>query len=86
MSVITPVLAITGTAFANSWYNTGKPDLKIPVAGALAAAVGSGISQVPGLAPVITAVAWVAFVAVLIAPVQNPSPASNLTKVIGGLH
>lgn len=83
--VIVPVLATTGVAFANHWYNTKSVDLKIPVAGAIAAAVGSGISQVPGMAPVMTAIGWLAFVAVLISPVQKPSPADNLTKIIGGL-
>jgi len=85
MGVIVPVLATTGVAFANHWYNTGAIDLKIPVAGAIAAALGSGISQIPGLGPVITAVAWLSFVAVLIAPVQNPPPVTNLNKIIGGL-
>jgi len=85
MSVITPVLATTAVAFANDWYNTKSVDLKIPVAGAIAAAVGAGISQVPGLAPVMTAIGWLAFVAVLIAPVQNPPPVTNLQKIIGGL-
>jgi hypothetical protein len=83
--VIVPVLAATGVSFANHWYNTGQIDLKIPVAGAIAAAVGAGISQVPGLEPVMTAIGWLAFVAVLIAPVQVPSPAQNLSKIIGGL-
>lgn len=83
--VIVPVLATTATAFVNQWYNTGAVDLKIPVAGAIAAAVGAGISQVPGLGPVMTAVGWLAFVAVLIAPVQSPPPITNLQKIIGGL-
>ena len=83
--VIVPVLAATGVSFVNHWYNTGQIDLKIPVAGALAAAVGAGISQVPGLEPVMTAIGWLAFVAVLIAPVQVPSPAVNAQKIIGGL-
>ena len=83
--VIVPVLATTATAFVNDWYNTGSADWKIPVAGAIAGAVGSLISQVPGLDPVMTVVGWLAFVAVLIAPVQNPTPIANLTKLTGGL-
>ena len=83
--VIVPVMATTGVAFANNWYNTGQVDLKIPVAGALAAVLGSAISQVPGLAPVMTAIGWLSFVAVLIAPVQKPSPITNLSKITGGL-
>jgi hypothetical protein len=83
--VITPVLVTTGVAFANHWYNTNSIDLKIPVAGAIAALVGAGISQIPGLEPVMTAIGWLAFVAVLIAPVQNPTPIANLQKITGGL-
>jgi hypothetical protein len=83
--VIVPVMATTGVAFANHWYNTGTIDLKIPVAGALAAVLGAGFSQVPGLAPVMTAIGWLSFVAVLIAPVQKPSPITNLSKITGGL-
>jgi hypothetical protein len=85
MSVITPVLITTGVAFANNFYNTGAVDLKIPVAGAIAALIGSAISAVPGLAPVMTGIGWLAFVAILIAPVQNPSPIQNLTKITGDL-
>ena len=32
-----------------------------------------------------TAIGWLSFIAVLIAPVQNPSPITNLQKIIGGL-
>lgn len=83
--VIVPVLAAAGVSFANRWYNTGQADLKIPVAGAIAAVAGSGISQIPGMAPVMTAIGWLAFVAVLIAPVQTPSPLANIQKITGGL-
>lgn len=83
--VIVPVLATTGVSFVNHWYNTGSADLKIPVAGGIAAALGAAISQIPGLDPVMTALGWLAFVAVLIAPVQTPSPIANLQKITGAL-
>jgi hypothetical protein len=83
--VIVPVLATTGVAFVNKWYNTHSVDLKIPVAGAIAAAIGAGFSQIPGLEPVMTAIGWLAFVGFLIAPVQSPSPLANLQKITGGL-
>lgn len=83
--VIVPILATTGVAFANKWYNTHSVDLKIPVAGAIAALIGAGFSQIPGLAPVMTRIGWIAFVAFLISPVQNPSPLANLQKITGGL-
>jgi hypothetical protein len=83
--VIVPVLATTGIAFANRWYNTGALDLKIPVAGGIAAAIGAGLSQIPGFEPVMTLIGWIGFIAVLISPVQAPSPLANLTKITGGL-
>ena len=83
--VVVPVLATTGVAFVNKWYTSGSVDLKIPVAGAIAAVVGSGISQIPGMAPVMTAIGWLGFVAVLISPVMNPSPLASLQKITGGL-
>jgi len=81
----TPILATTGVAFVNRWYNTGSPDLKIPVAGGIAALLAAGFSQIPGLAPVVTGIAWLGFVAITIAPVQTPSPLANLQKITGGL-
>jgi hypothetical protein len=81
--VIVPVLTATGVSFANHWYNTNQVDLKILVAGAVAAAVGAGISQIPGLEPVMTGIGWLAFVAVIISPLQNPSPLQNLSKIGG---
>jgi hypothetical protein len=83
--VIVPVLAATGVSFVNHWYNTNQVDLRIPAAGAVAAVVGAGISQIPGLEPVMAALGWLAFVGVLIAPVQNPSPVQNVQKITGGL-
>ncbi len=83
--VIVPVLAATAVAFINHWYNTNTIDLKIPAAGAIAAVTGAGISQIPGLEPVMTAIGWLAFAGVLIAPVQNPSPIANVQKITGGL-
>ncbi len=83
--VIVPVLATTGVAFVNKWYNTSSVDLKIPVAGGIAALIGAAISQIPGMEPVMTAIGWLAFVAVLIAPVQTPTPLANLQKITGGL-
>lgn len=83
--VIVPVLAATAVAFVNHWYNTNQIDLKIPAAGAVAAVIGAGISQIPGLEPVMTSIGWLAFVGVLIAPVQTPSPIANVQKITGGL-
>jgi len=84
--VIVPVLATTGVAFVNDWYNTGSVDLKIPVAGAIAAAIGAGFSQIPGFAPVMTSIGWLAFVGYLLAGgAGKGTPISNVQKITGGL-
>lgn len=84
--VIVPVLATTGVAFVNTWYNTRTVDLKIPVAGAIAAAIGAGFSQIPGFAGVMTSVGWIAFVGYMLAGGGGKgTPVDTLTKITGGL-
>lgn len=80
---VTPMLILTGVSFANKWYNTGSADLKILVEGGIATALLALAAQAPGFAPVAGAVAWLALVAVSIAPVQSPTPAQNLLKITG---
>ena len=83
-SYLTPMLLIIGTAAANSWYNTGGTvDLKIPVAGAVATGILGILSNIPGLEPVLANIAWIAFIAVVISPVQSPSPLANIQKITG---
>lgn len=79
---LTPIGLITGVSFANHWYNTQQPDLKILVAGGIAATTAAVLSNIPDIEPVIAGIAWIAFVALMIAPVQNPSPLQNLEKLI----
>jgi hypothetical protein len=82
-SYITPMLLLTGISFANDWYNKGSVDLKILVEGGLATGVLAIVNNIPGMSPVTTGIAWVAFVGLMIAPVQNPSPLQNLLKLTG---
>ena len=81
---ITPVLLLSGTAYANNWYNTGNAaDVKPLLFGALAGVILELFAAIPGMAPAATALGWTAFVGMLIAPVQNPSPVQNLLKLSG---
>lgn len=80
---LTPMLLLTGVSFANRWYNTGSADLKILVEGGIATGLLAVAANVPGLAPVLSGIAWIALVAVAIAPVQTPTPVQNLLKITG---
>jgi hypothetical protein len=84
MSPITPVLALSGVAYVNNWYNTGNPkDVKPLLFGGIAGLILELIAAIPGLGPAATALGWTAFVGMLISPVQNPNPVQNLLKISG---
>lgn len=80
---LTPVLLVTGVSFANDWLNTNSPDIKILLAGGIATGVAALISTIPGVSGAVTGIAWIAFVGMMIAPIQNPTPAQNLLKISG---
>lgn len=81
---IAPILALSGTAYVNNWYNTKNAlDVKPLLFGALAGLLLELIAAVPGAEPAATALGWTAFVAMLISPIQNPSPLDNLLKISG---
>jgi hypothetical protein len=83
-SPIAPVLALSAVSYANNWYNTkNAADVKPLLFGALAGLTLELIAAIPGAAPVATAIGWTAFVAMLISPVQKPSPLDNLLKISG---
>lgn len=63
-----PILILTGLSFADKWYSDRTVDLKIPVAGGIAYAIAALASQVPGAAPVVTGIAWVALAAAVVVP------------------
>jgi hypothetical protein len=81
---ITPILALSVTAYANNWYNTkNAADVKPLLFGALAGLVLELVAAIPGAEPAATALGWTAFIGMLISPVQNPSPVQNLLKISG---
>lgn len=80
---LTPMLLVTGMSFTNHWYNTHQVDLKILLEGGIATGILALINNINGAEPVTAGIAWIAFVALMIAPVQNPSPLQNLLKITG---
>jgi hypothetical protein len=83
VSYLTPILLTTGISFGNDFYNTGTPDIKILLAGGIAAGVAALVGNIPAAAEAVTGIAWIAFVGFMIAPIQNPSPVANLLKISG---
>jgi hypothetical protein len=81
---ITPILALSGVAYANNWYNTkNAADVKPLLFGALAGLTLELFAAIPGMEPAATAIGWLAFIGMMISPVQNPSPVENLLKISG---
>lgn len=81
---VTPMLALSGVAYANNWYNTGNPlDVKPLLFGGIALLFLELFAAVPGMEPVATALGWTAFAGMMISPVQNPSPVQNILKITG---
>lgn len=81
---LTPMLLTIGVSEANHFYNTKSLDIKILVLGGVATGILGLLGQIPGMKPVVTGLAWVAFTASVVAPIQNPSPAQNLLRITKG--
>lgn len=79
--VMTPVIALGVVSYANNWYNTGNAtDVKPLLFAGIAGLLLEGFSAL-GFSEAATALGWLAFIGMLISPVQNPSPAENLLKI-----
>ena len=86
---VTPILALSGVAYANNAYNekfapSALLDVKPLLFGGIALLFLELLAAVPGAQPVATAIGWTAFIGMLISPVQNPSPAQNILTITGG--
>lgn len=79
---VTPMLLTVGVSFGNKWKNSGSFDWKIPVEGAVATGILALVANIKGAEPVVTALAWAAFLGSVLLPVQKPSPAQNVLSII----
>lgn len=85
MSVLTPVIALGVTSYANNWYNTGNAaDVKPLLFAGISGLFLGAFAAIPGMEPAATLLGWTAFIGMMISPVQNPSPVQNLVKISGG--
>lgn len=81
---MSPMIALGVVSYANNWYNTKnvtdvKPLLFAGVAGLLLVGFGS----IPGNRETATLLGWTAFIGMMIAPIQKPSPTDNLLSIVG---
>jgi hypothetical protein len=84
-SPVTPMLALSVTAYANNWYNTGNAlDVKPLIFGGIATLFLELFAAIPGMEPTATLLGWTAFAGMFLSPIQNPSPAQNILKITGG--
>lgn len=80
---MTPMLVLGGVSYANAWYNGGSPtDVKPLLFAGIAALLLDAAAAIPGMGPAATVLGWTAVVGMLIGPVQSPSPADNLLKIV----
>ena len=85
MSAITPMIALGAVSYGNNWYNTGSvTDVKPLLFAGIAGLMLAGFGSIPGMETTATVLGWTAFIAMMISPVQKPSPAQNLLKITGG--
>jgi len=76
------ILAATIIAFSSEWYQTDKPNFRIPVAGILMAWVFQGIENLDENAGI--GLALIAFTTSLLAPVKGQkSPVDVAAKIVG---
>lgn len=77
------VLAATGIAAANDWYQTNQIPFKIGVAGLALALAMAGVEKISS--PVATGLASIMLVTVLITPISSKdSPLGTAAKIFGG--
>lgn len=79
-----PMILTTFVSFGNQWLGNGNLDLKIIVAGAVAAGGLALMEQIPGFSPIAEGIAWIAFITLMFTRLNGkPSPIDNLGKLTG---
>lgn len=74
------VMTATTISFVNEWYDTGTPNFRIPVAGAIFSLFAAGISDINQ--QVGTGIAILMFIGVMVTPVRGRnSPMGTLASL-----
>ena len=81
-SPVTPMIALGCVSYANNWYNTKDAlDVKPLLFAGVAAVLLTAFAAIPGNQRTAVMLGWTAFIAAMIAPIQNPSPVENLLNI-----
>jgi hypothetical protein len=81
-----PILLTGGITFLNEWLGNGKAptsEIKVLLATGVAAAGLALVEQIPGFQPLAVGIAWIAFITMMLTPLDGNSPVQNLAKVTG---
>ena len=83
-----PILLTGGITYLNQWLGNGRnpassAEIRVLLATGIAAGGLALIEQIPGVQPVAVGIAWIAFVTMMIAPINGNSPVQNLSRVTG---
>lgn len=70
------VLTATAISFANDWYQSGQPNLRIPVAGLFVALAFGGVEQLDTRAGV--GLAYLMLITALLTPINGKAPAETV--------
>lgn len=81
MAKSTGIMLVTGTiSFGNEWFQTGKPNWRIPIATMLTALILDGIEKFSPTAAV--GLASIAMITVLLTPLNGKSPIQEALTVL----
>jgi hypothetical protein len=79
-----PILLTGGITFVNKWIGNNQGiDLKILLATGVAAGGLALIEQIPDFSTLAVGIAWIAFVTMMVAPLDGNSPIQNIEKITG---
>ena len=83
-----PILLTGGISYVNGWIGNGKnpasqPEIRILLATGIAAGGLALIEQIPGMQPIAVGIAWIAFITMMLTPLNGNSPVQNIAKVTG---
>jgi len=85
-SYVTPILLTAGMTAANDWYQGKGVNFKALLGGGIAVGIAAVLAEIPGMAPVVAGIAWIAFVAALVVPAQQgqKTPLDTLLSIAQG--
>ena len=79
-----PILLTGGMEFANDYLVNGTFQVRVLLATGIAAGGLALVEQIPGMAPIASGIAWIAFITLMFTSTGGkPSPVQTIGKVTG---